>query len=165
MPECLFIVIFSMSFNVFAQSITDTLSSGNKISIEKNLSILGGYNFWNNHFAETGVAINHFRIVGHHPADVAYFISNEIKIDNKLILGPKIGIWFGGGIIWGLNLIYYTDFNQSSLRFRPEIGLGLGQFKFVYGYNIPVTNKNFEGINKNNISIVILFNVKKLKVQ
>ena len=63
----------------------------------------------------------------------------------------------------GLNVIYYTDFYQSSLRIRPEIGMGFGRWKVVYGYNIPLTNKRFEGVNKSNIGIVLLFGIKKLK--
>lgn len=63
----------------------------------------------------------------------------------------------------GLNLIYYTDFGQSSVRIRPEIGIGFDRWKFVYGYNIPLTIKHFDGVNKNNIGIGIFFGVKKIK--
>lgn len=67
------------------------------------------------------------------------------------------------GLAVGANLIYYTDFEQSSLRIRPEIGLGFGRWKVVYGYNIPLTNKDFDGVNNSNIGIALMFGVKKIK--
>ena len=136
--------------------------------LEKHISILVGYNFWKHHFAELGLAVNQYGRVGHHPSAWAYFISSELKFDQKLLIGPKIGTWIGGGVggmAMGLNLIYYTDFDQSSLRIRPEIGMGFGRFKVVYGYNIPLYNKAFEGINKNNLGIALLFSIKHLKTQ
>ena len=85
-----------------------------------------------------------------------------------MVIGPKIGAWIAGGsggMAMGLNLIYYTNFDQSSLRIRPEIGMGFGRFKVVYGYNIPLYNKAFEGINKSNLGIALLFSIKHLKTQ
>lgn len=43
------------------------------------------------------------------------------------------------------------------------IGFGLSSFKIVYGYNISLTNKDFEKINKSNISIMVLLQLKKIK--
>jgi hypothetical protein len=63
----------------------------------------------------------------------------------------------------GINLIYYTDFEQSSLRLRPEIGIGFGRWKVFYGYNIPLTNRSFEGINRNTFGFTVLFGVKQTK--
>ena len=136
------------------------------VDLERHISILTGFNFWRNFYGELGLAMNQYGRVGNHPAAWAYFISNEIKIDNKILIGPKIGVWAGGGVggmAIGLNVIYYTDFDQSSLRIRPEIGMGFGRWKVVYGYNIPLTNKKFDGVNKSNIGIALLFGIKKIK--
>lgn len=157
-------------FKSYGQTDTDTIPPKRiyYAELEKHISILAGYNFWRNHFAELGLAVNQYGRVGYHPGAWAYFISSEIKFDNKLLIGPKIGTWIGGGaggMAMGLNLIYYTDFDQSSLRIRPEIGLGFGRFKVVYGYNIPLYNKAFEGINKSNLGIALLFSIKHLKTQ
>lgn len=136
------------------------------VDLERHISILTGYNFWGNHYGELGLAVNQYGRLGYHPAAWACFISTEIKIDNKLLVGPKIGAWVGGGmsgLAVGANLIYYTDFEQSSLRIRPEIGLGFGRWKVVYGYNIPLTNKDFDGVNNSNIGIALMFGVKKIK--
>ncbi len=136
------------------------------MDLQRNISILAGYNFWQNHYGEVGISLNQYGIVGYHPAAWACFISSEIKIDDELVIGPKIGAWMGGGVAGmalGFNIIYYTDLEESSLRIRPEIGLGFDRWKVVYGYNIAITNKNFEGINTNNIGLAFMFGVKKLK--
>jgi hypothetical protein len=136
------------------------------VILERHISVLTGFNFWRNFNVELGLAINQYGQVGHHPAAWAYFVSNEIKIDNKILIGPKIGVWAGGGVsgmAMGLNVIYYSNFDNSSLRIRPEIGMGFGRWKVVYGYNIPLTNRDFEGVNKSNIGIALVFGVKKIK--
>ena len=63
----------------------------------------------------------------------------------------------------GVNLIYYTDFHNGNLVFRPEIGFGFGNFKFVYGYNAILTKPRLDGINTSLGNIVYCFKLKKLK--
>jgi hypothetical protein len=130
---------------------------------DKYLSLLVGYNFWDKHFVELGLAHNQLDMQGHHAFGFNYFASTEIKIDNDLVLGPKLGIWFSNAIGLGLNVIYYTDLDNTAWRFRPEIGVGLSRFKIVYGYNISLANKEFEKINKSNIAVMVLFGLKKVK--
>jgi len=100
---------------------------------------------------------------GPHAFGFNYFVSTEIKVGNDLLLGPKIGLWFANGIGIGLNVIYYTDLDSSSWRFRPEFGIGLSRFKIVYGYNIALTNKDFEKVGKNNIGVMVLLGLKKIR--
>lgn len=136
------------------------------IDQKQYISILTGYHYRKSHFAELGIAVNRYGRKGRHPVAWAYFVSSEVKLDKKTIIGPKIGAWMAGGqsaMALGINLIYYTDFEQSSLRLRPEIGIGLGRFKVFYGYNIPLTNKDFEGINRNVFGLAVLFGVKQVK--
>lgn len=130
---------------------------------DKYLSFLVGYNFWNNHFLELGLAHNQLDMQGPHAFGFNYFVSTEIKVGNDLLLGPKIGLWFANGIGIGLNVIYYTDLDSSSWRFRPEFGIGLSRFKIVYGYNIALTNKDFEKVGKNNIGVMVLLGLKKIR--
>lgn len=153
-------LIFGLSTLCFSQDIDST--SYHKPG-DKYLSLLVGYNFWNNHFLELGLAHNQLDMQGPHALGFHYFVSTEVKIDNDWVLGPKVGLWFGNGIGMGLNLICYTDFDEAALRFRPEIGIGLSRFKIGYGYNLSLTNKNFEKVNKSNIGMVILFELKKVK--
>lgn len=132
---------------------------------QRRISILSGYNFWASHYLEFGIAKNQYRKVGAHPFTSASFLSTEIRIDNSFLIGPKIGAWMSGGmsgLAMGVNLIYYTDFAQESLRLRPEMGIGVGKWKVVYGYNIPLTNGSFEAVNRSNIGIVCLIGVRKI---
>lgn len=132
---------------------------------DRYLSLLLGYNGWTNNFGELGLAINQLNIVGPHPLAWAVFASTEFKLSTgETIIGPKIGVWAGGGATLasiGLSTIYYTDFGTGTWRLRPEIGFGLDRFKLVYGYNLALTNENFTKINKDNISLTILLQIKK----
>lgn len=152
-----------------ARRITDTtvrhMPGHCSISQDKYLSILTVYGYNTYSIAELGIAVNKYGVVGYHPGAWAYFISGEVRIDRRLIAGPKIGCWAGGrvgGLAMGLNFIDYIDAQNTAIRFRPEIGFGFGIFKAVYGYNVAVTNKEFKGIGDHNFSVVLLWGVKKL---
>lgn len=162
------LLFFWVLSSSYGQTESDSIiyKTMNNADLERHLSFLAGFNFWRNFYGEIGLSVNQFGRVGHHPAAWAFFVSNEIRIDNKLLIGSKIGVWASGGIgalAIGLNMVYYTNFNQSSLRLRPEIGVGLDRWKVVYGYNIPLTNRNFEEVNKSNISVAYMFGIKKIK--
>lgn len=167
----LFLYLIILVSTVSAQTDTVKHHSGDSTIMrsyqqEKHLSILVGYNFWGHHFGELGIAYNLIATTGYHPYASAAFISSEIEIQKNPIIGPKIGVWATGGASGmglGLNLIYYTDFEDSSLRFRPEIGFGIHPFKVLYGYNIPIYNKDFKGINTHVVSFALLFSIKKFK--
>ena len=80
------------------------------------------------------------------------------------MIGTKAGFWAAeqaGGL--GLSAIYYTDFESGAWRLRPEAGIGLSRFKITYGYNIPLTNKSFEKVNRNNICLNILIGIKEVR--
>jgi hypothetical protein len=104
--------------------------------------------------------------MSHHPFSSAYFASTELKFGDKFIIGPKIGAWASGGLgamAMGVNMIYYTDFNNASVVFRPEIGFGYQSFKLVYGYNAIVSKNKLDGINRHLGSVIYCFKLKKLK--
>ncbi len=131
---------------------------------EKSLSILTGLSSGQYVFAEIGLSKITSGSDGHHPFMSGYFISNEIKLSDRTVVGPKVGVWAAGGmsgIAMGVNVIYYTDFKNGSLTFRPEVGIGMDLFKIVYGYNLQLTNKSFDRINTNLVSLVCFFKLKK----
>lgn len=128
---------------------------------KKDLSLVTGFNQGSYSFAELGLAINHYG-KNRHPFSLNYFISNEIKLNQDLIIGPKAGIWIGGGYAMGLNLIYYTDFDKGSVVFRPEIGIGIQKVKLVYGYNWNV-NKGLFKINQHQVGLTYCFTLKRIK--
>ena len=78
-------------------------------------------------------------------------------------MGLKAGFWIGNGYNLGINIINYSDFKESALRFRPEIGFGFGIFRIVYGYNLVLTNKDFTGINNHNFGLNVMIDLRKLK--
>ena len=151
-------------FNVLAghcQSADTTLPAWTTVKYKRDFSLLVGYNQGKHAFAEIGLAINQYG-TNRHPFSFDYFISNEIKLNKEVIIGPKIGVWIAGGFGIGLNLIYYTDFDKSSLVFRPEIGIGLDKAKLVYGYNWDWT-KGLNSINKHQVGLTYCFTLKRLK--
>ena len=124
------------------------------------LSLLTGYNQGYYGFADIGLEFNKAGATAIHNISVSYSVSNEIKISNKPTVGPKIGLWVAAGPAVGLNLIYYTDFSNSSFVLRPEIGLGVTNFKLVYGYNFKLTN-SLQTINTNLIEVIFCFPFRK----
>jgi hypothetical protein len=92
-------------------------------------------------------------------ASTILFLSGEVLIRKDIVVIPKAGVWFSGGasaLGLGLNLLYVTDFTKSSIGIRPEIGFGSTPFKFTYGYNFAITNKNFQPMNVHNLSLIFL---------
>lgn len=159
------LALLQLTSTVYSQA--DSIRAAGIRRGDTYLSVLVGYNGWLSNYGEVGVAKNRLDVVGAHALGWALFASTEFKLSSKeTVLGPKIGFWIGGGVsavALGLTMIYYTNFEGGALRFRPEIGFGLHRFKLVYGYNIALTNKEFEGINTDNMSFVILLPVRKLK--
>ncbi len=95
-----------------------------------------------------------------------YAGSEFIFKDDKLIYGPKIASWTIGvlGVLsTGYNLIYYTDFQDGSWQFRPELGLGYKTVKLNYGYNIPINNRTFGNLSRHTFSLVWYLNLKTVK--
>ena len=148
----------------FAQSIDTTKL--NRRHLDKELCLLTAFNAGKFGFAELGMSMNRTGGVGFHPYADAWFVSSEINPGRKTIIGPKIGAWVAGGaaaMVLGVNFIYYTDFTNSTLVFRPEIGFGLGTGKLVYGYNARLTNTSFDLINKNLVSLTYCIGVKRYR--
>ncbi|MFT3907994.1 MAG: hypothetical protein QM737_01100 [Ferruginibacter sp.] len=159
----LFFVFFLSSIKLQAVQcqVKDTGSWHHRSFYKKDFSLLVGYSQGKYSFADIGFAINKYG-ANRHPFTGTYFISNEIKIGKNTIIGPKTGIWVGGGVGMGLNFIYYTDFHKSSFVFRPEYGIAIEKVKFVYGYNWNWT-KSLHGISKHLVGLTYCFTLKRLK--
>lgn len=114
---------------------------------EKSYGLYFQYNGITKPYLEFGIGKSTDFFNGHHPFTTGSFISSEAKIDfRRTVLGPKIGVWASGGVApisMGLNLIYYGDianFKNGGLRFRPEFGIGIFNFRASAGVNIPIFN-------------------------
>ncbi|OQP66506.1 hypothetical protein A3860_13555 [Niastella vici] len=144
---------------------TDTFDL-HKTVIKKSIQLVTGFTFGRSKYVEIGIAKNSYAIVGHHPSSNTIFASTEMKFGQKFIIGPKIGCWAGGGVAgmaMGASMIYYTDFDDGTLVFRPDIGFGFAHFKFVYGYNFRLTKNKLAEIDYSVGSIFIGIGIKKLK--
>jgi hypothetical protein len=130
---------------------------------QRYLSLLTGYNFGKDDYGEIGLSLNTMKRKRSHTGGNAIYISDELKMRNKFIMGPKVGVWTGNGLAAGVSLIYYTDMeSESCLRLRPEIGIGEHNWKLTYGYNIPLNNSSFAGVDKHIVSLSILWKVAKM---
>jgi hypothetical protein len=122
-------------------------------------SVLLGYNLGHSSYGELGFALHS---TFHHMLFVTKFIGSEIRLGGSdFIIGPKVGLYFGMGIGIGLNAIYYTNFDEGAIVFRPEIGWTALGAKIFYGYNWNLTNKDFKGINAHQLGVSFLIPLKK----
>lgn len=92
-----------------------------------------------------------------------YSISTEHYINQNYIIAPKAAIWSN---IWYINLgistPWYFDMEKNnSLRVRPEIGIGSGDFKLTYALNMAITNKDMQNISKHMVSALVFLNFNK----
>lgn len=169
MKTLLILIATLAAYSAFSQ--TDSSSHEAKYDTirrpytERHFSLVTGANGIKKFFAEAGFAIKDNGVAGHHPSTRILALTSEISFINRLVIGPKLGIWLGGGsagMNMGFNLIYYTNFSEATLRFRPEIGMGFNRFRIVYGYNLLVVNRNSDFINKHNFGLNFLIDLKKL---
>lgn len=163
MKHLISLLLLLNSFQNVAQSDTIDRFFG---MTERRISVLTGYNGWGNHYAELGVALNKDRYLMPAMFSSVVFASAEIRPARATIVGTKVGAWMSGGcgaMAMGINAIWYTNGKENTLRLRPEIGFGIGPFKVVYGYNIPLSNRDFDGVNTHNIGAAFLIGVKRLK--
>jgi len=116
---------------------------------------------------ETMVEIGYFNYAftysGYGNSGTGYSISTEHYINNNYIVAPKIA---GFSNLWGINLgvatVWYFDQKKNnSFRIRPEIGIGLREYKITYAFNMAMTNKDMSNVSKHMISAVYFLNFNK----
>lgn len=164
-----------VAFTLFLLFTVSFASAGSLIQQQKktvlqnqdllDLSLITGYQTGssNSNFVEIGLGIKR-EIWNHHPTHGVLRFSNELLFVNNFVWGAKVGANFGTGMMdIGINLVNYTNFEENSIRFRPEFGLGFGKFRLYYGYNVSITNKDFEDINEHLIGVNILLDIKDLR--
>lgn len=103
------------------------------------------------------------------PSNFGMYIAEEIYIGKgPNVYGTKIGAYLHSLFDIGMAVIYYTDFTKGNFKFRPELGIGILNFRAVAGINIPTTdNKTFELLKKNygQISLQLFIPVKQTEVR
>lgn len=155
------VICFTLSVaKLFAQADTTRRQPQHR-QMERWLTVVTGYDYYGRSGGEIGIG----KFVAGSGIDASWgaiYASSEFFYAKSLFVGPKVGAYVAGGISLGVNFIYYTNFTQSSLQFRPEIGLGADIFRIYYGRNMRITNTDFNFISKNLIGVNLYFKVKKL---
>jgi len=60
----------------------------------------------------------------------------------RFIIAPKISYTMNWFVSFGASMLYYTDFQGGSLRFRPEIGISMLGVRIYHGWNFSVDRYN-----------------------
>ena len=117
------------------------------------------YNWNGNHFIEAGIGFSKFKGIGFPTTFSNISLSGELRINkwDELLYGPKLSVWFSTGGILGVSFAHYRLGQDKALILRPEIGLGPGNLKWVYGYNIPILDNELLGLARHNIQVIIPF--------
>ena len=112
-------------------------------------------------FVELGVEYHKIYI---HPLSLAsagpYLTVDGIIHDDRLVIGPKVGYEITAGLL-GLaaDVTCYSNFGQEAFVFTPRAGLSImGFVNLFYGVNLPLSDFQFNFINKNRFSLVFNLN-------
>ena len=161
MKHALLVTCFALlAATLFAQA--DTARHRHHGSMQRQLTIVTGYYYYGRSGGEIGLGKTVSDLQHVHPLWSSVYASSEFFYNNGLFMGPKVGVCAYGGMGMGLSLIYYTNFNQSSLQLRPEVGFGMFNLRVYYGHNLHITNTRFNAVSKNLLGINVFFNAKKL---
>lgn len=110
-------------------------------------------------YAEIGIAKSIHAHSRHGPATFGIYAAEEIHItDANSVFGTKLGFYTHYMFDIGFAVIYYTDFKKGNLKLRPELGVGMGALRAVFGFNIPtINNRAFELLRQNNAQLTLQF--------
>ncbi len=143
---------------------------GRNTGYHKALNINVGYSYsfgdpLDKKFHILDVGINRSKYGGLHGGGFQYGIGSEFVLNTtNFTIGPKLsGIMYYQILAFGLEIVTYTDFNQSTLRLAPLIGIGGDKFRLTINPHIRLTNKDFEPINRGliNLSVNLSFECEK----
>jgi len=112
-------------------------------------------------YAELGYSRLIISDKGLNSGSVNFYAAGQFSLvqNGTSIYGGKLGFetcWMIG--MWGAELKYLTNNQNSQLFFTPKIGLSLlGAASLLYGYNIPHSNE-LQPIGRHQISITVNVN-------
>jgi hypothetical protein len=61
---------------------------------------------------------------------------------DQFIIAPKINYTMNWFVSFGASMLYYTNFSEGSLRFRPEVGISMLGVRLYHGWNFSVDRYN-----------------------
>ncbi len=147
----LLFVLFSLHFYARAQEIDSTY----EVRTLEELTTQG---------IATGIHLNKYPMLelGYYKHTIFEFpmtLGNAYTVEasfvDNFVIAPKANYWMNVYFInAGISVPFYMDFKgNTSLKLRPEIGIGYNNFKLNYSINLSVTNKDMESVGKHFISL------------
>lgn len=129
----------------------------------KERGVMAGLNYSRYLFGEIGHYRNYVYRMGALPIfSTSLTYGCEVSYLNRMVVAPKVQarmhLYFFNASIAP---VLYTDFRTTSLRLRPEAGLGGKGFDINYGYNVGITNTDFEQLNRHVVSLRYYFAVRQ----
>jgi hypothetical protein len=120
-------------------------------------------------YIELGVARSLHVYTRHAITSAGLYAAEEMYFGSrKNIYGTKVGAYAHILLVdVGAAAVYYTDFKRGNLKFRPELGMGFPNVRFVFGFNIgTIDNKAFQELSQHRaqVSVQFLLPVKKKKL-
>lgn len=114
-------------------------------------------------YGELGYFRSHIFEAGFPLVATTLNVAMEISHRDQFLLAPKIqGRIYYSFFTGALSILYYTDTkDKSSLRLRPELGIGLWNFDLMYGYNLRLYQNEFTRLNKHQIGIRFYLKAKR----
>lgn len=116
------------------------------------------------HYLEAGVWRTHASF-GHHPVFATYYAASDFSLNaDKFTIAPKIGGFVGIMVLGtGLELIYYTSFDEGALRLHWQMfGYFTPYFKLAVGILAPLTSKEFKTANLMMVNLTVrAFKIKR----
>ncbi|MCZ4408341.1 hypothetical protein O3Q51_05945 [Cryomorphaceae bacterium 1068] len=84
---------------------------------------------------------------------------------DKFLVSPVVGGQFSyGPFFTGIDMAYFTDFEEGTFRIIPMIGFGSYRFRISINPHIRITNRDYEPIDRGNLTFSMrLFTIKKEK--
>ncbi len=168
-------VIAAVCFEATAQP-ADPVSPATRFRRDVKTELVAGFDLQSaaykgdkssRHYLELGIARSIHQQGRHGPVSMGVLLSEEIHLGQTNIYGTKLGMYTHYLFDLGFAAVYYTDFRKGNLKLRPELGLGLGAFRIVGGYNIPtIQNKAFSQLTRadGQLSIQLLLPVSRKQI-
>ena len=149
--------------------------SENRYKTLKQIEILAGISWQGNtadkvsimRYGEIGIAKSIHSHGRHGPATIGIYLAEEIHFGGgNSVFGTKLGFYTHYMFDIGIAVIYYTDFQKGNLKLRPELGIGMGAIRAVFGFNIStINNRAFELLRQNNAQLSLQFMIPVKKTE
>ena len=156
------LLTLAVSSGVCAQDILNTKPFERYWTQPRLVPKAGGGILRDRWFVEAGIQWHKIYV---HPLSLAsagpYITVDALVRNGDWITGPKAGYELTAGLLGiAADMTLFTDFERESVVLTPKAGLSImGFVNLFYGRNIPISDFQFDSIDKNRFSLV--FNINR----